>query len=63
MNLTDDQKIQIFAAVLNAVIQADAVSNEKNEVSVVQRASAIAVQAVAKLQSKDWARPDGTTWP
>jgi len=55
MNLTDDQKIQVFAAALNAVIQADAVSNEKNEVSVVQRASTIAVQAVAKLQSKDWA--------
>lgn len=64
MKLTDDQKVQIFCAVLNAHIQADAAekvaagANTGSGVgvkSVVERASLVAAEAIAKLMSKAWA--------
>ena len=63
MKLTDDQKVQIFCAALNAYIQAEAVTNTSgvdrgSGIGVrgaVEKASQTAGEAIAKLQSKAWA--------
>jgi hypothetical protein len=63
MKLTDDHKIKIFCAALSGTIQADAYAtvasgpNTGSKVgapSLVEKASATASEAIAKLQSKAW---------
>jgi hypothetical protein len=58
MNLTDEHKIQIFSSALNAVIQAEATEppggSGIGRTTAVEKASLIAAEAIAKLQSKAW---------
>ena len=58
MKLTDDQKVQIFCAALNGVVQVQAEAAFKTEARVtagpVEMASSLATEAIAKLQSKAW---------
>jgi hypothetical protein len=59
MKLTDDHKVQIFCAALSSTIQADATIAASGEVpdgpGSIEKASALAAEAIAKLQSKAWA--------
>jgi len=63
MELTTDHKVQIFCAALSATIQADAAarvaagSNSGSGIgspTLVQKAGAMASEAIALLLSKDW---------
>jgi hypothetical protein len=58
MKLTDDQKVQIFCAALNGVVQVQAETAFKTDARVtagpVEIASSLAVEAIATLQSKAW---------
>lgn len=58
MKLTDDQKVQIFCAALNGVVQVQAETAFKTDARVttgpVEIASLLAVEAIATLQSKAW---------
>jgi hypothetical protein len=58
MKLTDDQKVQIFCAALNGVIQVQGETAFKTDARVamgrVEIASLLAVEAIAKLQSNAW---------
>ena len=58
MKLTDDQKVQIFCAALNGVVQVRADTAFKTDARVttgpVEMASSLAVEAIATLQSKTW---------
>jgi hypothetical protein len=58
MKLTDDQKVQIFCAVLNGVIQVQAETAFKTDARAtagpVETAGLLAAEAITKLQSKDW---------
>jgi hypothetical protein len=64
MQLTDDQKVQIFCAALSATIQAEAqvmaalgpnVGSKAGALGTVERASLVASEAIGKLMSKTWA--------
>jgi len=58
MKLTDDQKVQIFCAALNGVVQVAAEAafkvDARTAIGSVELASSLAVEAIAKLQSKAW---------
>ena len=58
MKLTDDQKVQIFCAALNGVVQVQAEAAFKTDARLttgpVEIASSLAAEAIAKLQSKAW---------
>jgi hypothetical protein len=58
MKLTEDQKVQIFCAALNGVVQVHAEAAFKTDAGMttgpVEIASALAAEAIAKLQSKAW---------
>jgi hypothetical protein len=58
MKLTDDQKIRIFCAALNGVVQVQAETAFKTDARVtmgpVEIASLLAIEAITTLQSKAW---------
>ena len=58
MKLTDDHKVQIFCAVLNATVQATFLATLEGKQlannNPVESASLRAAEAIAKLQSKAW---------
>ena len=58
MKLTDDQKVQIFCAALNGVIQIQAETAFKTDARAitgpVETASLLAAEAITRLQGKDW---------
>jgi hypothetical protein len=63
MKLTDDHKVQLFCAALTATIQAEGqaaaasgphTGSKVGAPSAVEKASLIAGEAIAKLQSKAW---------
>lgn len=55
MKLTDDQKVQIFCAALAGVAQSRVSEvSSFGKPSIVEQASNLASEAIAKLQSKDW---------
>ena len=58
MKLTDDQKVQIFCAALNGVVQVEAEAAFKVDARAttgpVEIASSLAAEAIAKLESKAW---------
>ena len=65
MKLSDEQKVQIFCAALNAHIQAEAAQTRASGpgsgiggTSVVEKASQTAAEAIVKLQSKAWRNPE-----
>jgi hypothetical protein len=58
MTLTGDQKVHIFCAALNGVVQVQAGTAFKTDsratTGPVEIASLLAFEAIAKLQSKAW---------
>jgi hypothetical protein len=62
MKLTQEQKVQVFCAALTGVLQntkewIPGGPIPKKEDQPVERASAIAAEAIAKIQSSVWADP------
>jgi hypothetical protein len=58
MKLTDDQKVQIFCAALNGIVQVHAdtafKTDARSTTGPVETARLLAAEAIAKLQGETW---------